>query len=45
VCNTCACAMPEGVVENLLTGEVSHEPASALKLCVSAARSALVLDC
>lgn len=45
VCNTCACAMPEGVVENLLTGEVSQEPSSALKLCVSAARSALVLDC
>ena len=44
LCNTCACAKPAGATRHLLTGDVEHEPVSALRLCVSSARSDLVLD-
>jgi ferredoxin-NADP reductase len=44
LCNTCACGKPAGSTRHLLTGEVEHEPVSALRLCVSSARSDLVLD-
>ncbi|WP_374601399.1 ferredoxin reductase [Arenimonas sp.] len=44
LCNTCACAKSSGSTRHLLTGEVEHEPVSALRLCVSSARSDLVLD-
>jgi ferredoxin-NADP reductase len=44
LCNTCACEKSAGSTRHLLTGEVEHEPVSALRLCVSSARSDLVLD-
>ncbi len=44
ICNTCACGKSAGSTRHLLTGELEHEPVSALRLCVSAARSDLVLD-
>lgn len=44
LCNTCACGKAAGSTRHLLTGEVEHEPVSALRLCVSSARSDLVLD-
>lgn len=44
LCNTCACGKSAGSTRHLLTGEVEHEPVSALRLCVSSARSNLVLD-
>lgn len=44
ICNTCACEKSAGISEDLLSGEKSDQPASALRLCVSAARSDLVLD-
>jgi ferredoxin-NADP reductase len=44
LCNTCACGKSAGSTRHLLTGELEHEPVSALRLCVSSARSDLVLD-
>lgn len=44
ICNTCACGKTEGISANLISGDESHHPATALRLCVSAARSDLVLD-
>ncbi|WP_290890372.1 ferredoxin reductase [Arenimonas sp.] len=44
LCNTCACTKPAGATRHLLTGDVEHEPVSALRLCVNSARSDLVLD-
>lgn len=44
ICNTCSCAKSSGVTRHLHTGELAHEPASALKLCISSASTDLVLD-
>lgn len=44
LCNSCACGKASGRTRHLLTGEVEHEPVSALRLCVSSACSDLVLD-
>lgn len=44
ICNTCACSKLSGASRNLHSGSQSHEPESALRLCVSAATSDLVLD-
>jgi hypothetical protein len=44
ICNTCACGKSSGVTRHLHTGELFHEPASALKLCISSASTDLVLD-
>lgn len=44
VCNTCACGKAAGTTRDLRTGAANAEPALALKLCVSAAVSDLVLD-
>lgn len=44
ICNTCACGKQSGTTRHLHTGDVQHEPVSALRLCVSAASSDLVLD-
>lgn len=44
ICQTCACGKLAGVSQNLHTGDVQTEPEQALRLCVSAARSDLVLD-
>lgn len=44
ICNTCACGKSSGVTRHLHTGELAHEPVSALKLCTSSASTDLVLD-
>ena len=44
ICNTCACGKATGSTRHLHTGDVEHEPATALKLCVNSATSNLVLD-
>ncbi len=44
ICNTCACGKLSGTSQNLNTGSTSFEPESALRICISAATSDLVLD-
>jgi hypothetical protein len=44
ICNTCACGKRSGTTRHLHTGVTEHEPVSALRLCVSAATSDLVLE-
>ncbi len=44
ICNTCACGKRSGTTRNLHTGDITDEPVSALKLCVSSAATDLVLD-
>jgi ferredoxin-NADP reductase len=44
ICNTCACGKRSGGTRHLRTGEVEIEPVSALRLCVHAATSDLVLE-
>ena len=44
ICNTCACGKAAGSTRHLPSGELVHEPASALKLCINSAVSDLELD-
>ncbi|UNK48292.1 ferredoxin reductase [Lysobacter sp. S4-A87] len=44
ICNTCACGKVSGTTRHLHTGDAIGEPVSALRLCVNAASSDLVLD-
>lgn len=44
ICNTCACGKLEGTSEDTRTGERQHEASTALRICISSARSDLVLD-
>jgi ferredoxin-NADP reductase len=44
ICNTCSCGKSSGTTRHLHTGELAHEPVSALKLCISSASTDLVLD-
>ncbi len=44
ICQSCKCKKISGTVENLLTGEISAEPGEMIQLCVSAARSDVVID-
>lgn len=44
ICNTCACGKRAGTTRHLHTGQVEHEPVSALRLCVNSARSDLTLE-
>jgi ferredoxin-NADP reductase len=44
ICNTCACGKPSGTTRHLHTGELEHEPVTALRLCVNRAASDLTLD-
>ena len=44
ICNSCACGKRSGSTRHLHTGELQHEPVSALRLCVNRAASDLVLD-
>lgn len=44
ICNTCACGKRTGTTRHLHTGDVEHEPVSALRLCVNSARSDLTLE-
>lgn len=44
ICNTCACGKSAGATRDLATGEIRTEPASALRLCISAAAGDIELD-
>lgn len=44
ICNTCACGKLSGTTQNLLSRDLQDEPESALRICVSAPRSDLILD-
>lgn len=44
ICRSCQCIKRSGTVQNLQTGELSSAPNETIRLCVSAARSALTLD-
>ncbi len=44
ICNTCSCGKRSGSTRHLHTGDITDEPVSALKLCVSSAATDLVLD-
>lgn len=44
LCNTCACPKLSGTTQNLIDGNEQHEADSALRVCVSSARSNLILD-
>ena len=44
ICNTCACGKRSGATRHLHNGDVVHEPASALKLCIHGAATDLVLE-
>lgn len=44
ICNTCACGKQEGTTEDVRTGERRPEPSSALRICISSARTDLTLD-
>jgi ferredoxin-NADP reductase len=44
ICHTCQCVKQSGTVENLLTGQISSEPNQRIQLCISRARSDLVLE-
>ncbi len=44
ICNTCACGKRSGTTQNLLTHDLQDEAEQALRICVSAPRSDLVLD-
>lgn len=44
ICRSCLCQKRDGIVENLLTGEVSAEPGQWIQLCISTARSPLTLE-
>lgn len=44
ICNTCACGKSAGSVRHLPSGDLSHEPTLALKLCTHSAATDLELD-
>ncbi len=44
ICRTCVCPKLEGSTQDLITGELSHEADSALRLCVSTARTPITLN-
>ena len=44
ICNTCACEKRSGRSVDLLSGTTSNDPVSALRLCISAAATDLVLE-
>ena len=43
ICRSCQCVKTSGTVENLQTGEVSSAPNELIRLCISTARSDVVL--
>jgi len=44
ICHKCVCNKVQGATKNLVNGAQSTEPGDALKLCVNAAQSDLVID-
>jgi stearoyl-CoA 9-desaturase NADPH oxidoreductase len=44
ICHSCQCTKRSGTVENLVTGEVSSAPNQLIRICISQARSDVMLD-
>ena len=44
ICNTCACGRQSGTTRHVLTGDLSSEPSSQVRLCISAPSTDLILD-
>jgi stearoyl-CoA 9-desaturase NADPH oxidoreductase len=44
ICHSCQCIKRSGTVQNLVTGEVSSAPNERIRICISQARSDVVLD-
>ncbi len=44
ICHKCVCNKAQGATKNLVNGAENTEPGDALKLCVNAAQSDLVID-
>ncbi len=44
ICNTCSCTKKEGVVRNVLTGEIDDTPNNQIRICISEPLSAVTLD-
>ena len=44
ICNTCVCGRQSGSTRNILTDELSSEPSSQVRLCISAPSTDLILD-
>ncbi|MEG2300081.1 MAG: ferredoxin reductase, partial [Acinetobacter sp.] len=44
ICNTCSCTKVQGVVRNLLTGELDQNNNTQIKLCISQAVSPVVIN-
>lgn len=44
ICNTCACGKSAGTTQDMSNGDISTEPESALRLCISRATTDVTLD-
>lgn len=44
ICNTCACGKSAGTTQDMSNGDISTEPESALRLCISRATTNVTLD-
>lgn len=44
ICNTCSCTKVQGVVRNMLTGEIDEQRNTQIKLCISQAISPVVIN-
>lgn len=44
VCNSCTCTKKEGVVRNVISGDIDDTPNSLIRLCISEPLSAVKLD-
>jgi hypothetical protein len=44
VCHKCVCNKVQGSTQDMLNGQQNHEPSNPLKLCVSSAKTDLVID-
>jgi ferredoxin-NADP reductase len=44
ICNTCSCTKVEGVVRNIVTGEINDAANTQIRICVSEPLSAVTLD-
>jgi len=44
VCNSCSCVKKEGVVRNVVSGEIDDSPNTLIRICISEPLSAVTLD-
>ncbi|XID75002.1 ferredoxin reductase [Alkanindiges sp. WGS2144] len=44
ICNTCACGKVSGSTRHMVSGDEQHDTDPALRICISSARSDLILD-